>query len=100
CDSIIHYTKNLQTKNNIYPMIGYLNKGDYFYEIRKFELALENYILAYNNTTKSSIYFFALKHRIGLLKTRYGNDKEALELFKDANSYYVKNNYDSTLTQE
>jgi hypothetical protein len=100
-DSIINITKKIKKENKFYPLIGYFNKGDYFYKKRKFYLALENYLLAYNSkVNKNNLnYIFNLKHRIGLLKSRYGKDKEALSLFKDNYKYHIKNKFNKNKPQ-
>lgn len=92
-DSIIKYTKNIKQENKFYPIIGYFNKGDYYYKKRKFGVALDNYLLAHNSDVnkKNLNYVFVLKHRIGLLKSRFGNDKEALKLFKKTHEYHEAN---------
>ena len=94
-DSIVNLTKEIKEENKFYPILGYFNKGDYYYKRRKFNLALENYLLAYNSkVNRNSLnYIFDLKYRIGLLKSRYGNDDDALSLFKDVYKYHIKNKF-------
>ncbi|WP_348737814.1 helix-turn-helix transcriptional regulator [Tenacibaculum sp. 190524A02b] len=92
-DSIIFFGKNLNTK--FYPIIGYFNKGDFYYKKRLFYKALENYLLAdkhsYNNDFR-----YDIKHRLGLLKSRYGKNNEALFLFKEVYKYHLKKQYHKT----
>ena len=97
-DSIINLTKNLKKENKFYPIIGYFKKGDYFYSKRDFSLALKNYLLAHESkiNAKNEGYMFDLKYRIGLLKSRYGNDKDALALFKDIYKHHIKKKYNDT----
>lgn len=97
-DSILLYTKNTKTQNFFYPTIAYFNKGDYFYNHRNFQSALNNYLLAYKShgITKNINLYNEIKHQIGLIKTRYGEDNEALELFKEVHRFYLDQGYDKT----
>jgi len=90
-DSIIFLTKKLKTE--FYPVIGYFNKGDHFYEKRELKRSLENYLFAEKHAVKNSFFHYSIKHRIGLLKSRFGKEKEALYLFKDTYNYHIKNKY-------
>lgn len=93
-DSIISLKKHIRTK--FYPVIGYFNKGDYFYEKRLLKKSLENYLQAEKYAFKDEVFYYDIKHRIGLLKSRFGKETEALNLFKETYNYHLKNNYQKT----
>jgi AraC-like DNA-binding protein len=94
-DSILRYTRDTKIENSFYPTIAYFNKGDYFYKHRNFQSALNNYLLAYKShkITKNINLYNEIKHQIGLLKTRYGEDKEALNLFREVHQFYLDEGY-------
>lgn len=95
-DSIIFISKRIRTR--FYPIIGYFNKGDYYYKKRLFYKSLENYLLAekHTNNNNNNDFYYDLKHRLGLLKSRFGNDKEALKLFKQTYTYHLTKTYNIT----
>ena len=93
CDSMIVYT--MKNQNKFYPALPYSIKANYYYSKRKFSKSLENYLAA-NKAAINNNYLeilYVIKHRIGLLKSRYGEDEEALAIFKEVYSYYEENNY-------
>ncbi|MEQ3500800.1 helix-turn-helix domain-containing protein [Tenacibaculum sp. SSH1-16] len=90
-DSIIESTKLVKTE--FFPVTAYFNKGDYFYKNRLFYKSLENYLLAVKSTSNEK-YSNIIKHRLGLLKSRYNKNKEYLMLLKEVYSYNKRNNYE------
>ena len=86
-DTIIQLTKN--KPSFFHPMIAYFFKGDYYYDRGKYQIALDNYLLAIENTIeRNKVYEHALKASIASVKTRLGEDEEALSLFKEAHDFY------------
>ena len=88
-DSIIEFTKH--NPSSYYPVLGYILKGDYYYEKRELQKSLDVYLFIHNEYKEAiepSLYQH-VKHNIGLLKSRIGKDKEALSLFKEGNKYWV-----------
>lgn len=83
CDSLLKLTK--KNKHTRYPTLAYLEKGNYYFQVKNFRSALDNYILANDYVT---FYTGELKlkslidYNIGLIKGRLGRNKEALEIFK------------------
>lgn len=96
-DSIIQYISKLITKS--YPFMAYFKKGDYYYSKRLYYKALENYLMA-EKSTLNSAYKNGTKHRIGILKSRYGNDDEALVLFKESFKYSLEKYYNKTFIND
>ncbi len=100
-DSILEITKNL--KHRSYPACAYLLKADIYFEHRNFKEAFDNYIRALNlSENKNNYIYYHAKHVIGLLKSRVGKDKEALEIFKEClkferNKYRKNSDYLMTL---
>jgi AraC-like DNA-binding protein len=94
-DSIISFTNSLSKKNKFYPLMAYFNQGNYYYNSKQFDLALESYLLALNSLDlhTNNDMLFTLYHRVGLLKSRYGKEVEALKLFKEVHDYYLLNDY-------
>lgn len=97
-DSILNYTRETKIKNDFYPTLAYFNKGNHYYNKRNFQSALNNYLLAYKSheITKNINLHNEIKHQIGLIKTRYEEDNEALELFKEVHRFYLDQGYDTT----
>ncbi|WP_299119102.1 helix-turn-helix domain-containing protein [uncultured Tenacibaculum sp.] len=93
-DSIIFLTKN--SHSEFYPVIGYFNKGDYYYQKRFFYKSLENYLEAEKHPKNA--YLYDIKHRLALLKSRYGKDEESLLLLKEVYNYYSKKGYEKNST--
>jgi AraC-like DNA-binding protein len=89
-DSIITLTKDIKIENKFHPIIAYFNNGDQYYKEKKFDLALDSYLSALNSNVNISNkeLFYEIKHRIGLLKSRYGDDQEALDLYMEVYNYY------------
>ncbi|WP_438968642.1 helix-turn-helix domain-containing protein [Nonlabens sp.] len=92
-DSIILLTKDLKQENKYHPIIAYFNNGDQYYKEKKFDLALNSYLLALNSEINHSNQelFYEIKHRIGLLKSRYGEDEDALHLYLEVYRFYTNN---------
>lgn len=81
-DSIINLTKN---KSNKYqPSSSYLGKGIFYYNIRDFKSALNNFIKAREFALKheNQVFIFKSNYNIGILKNRLGDNIGALSLLK------------------
>lgn len=92
-DSTIVYTQNKQ--NKFFPAMAYISAGNYYYKDRDFYNSLKNYLKAKKSVddNENPRLRHIIKNRIGLLKSRYGEDKEALQLFKEVYKYYVEQHY-------
>lgn len=90
-DSLISITKNSPDK--FYPGTGYLIKGNYYYEKRDFQNALDNYLMANRFAKKyfNEEFIFKSNHSIGILKERIGESYESLKLHRENFSYSRKN---------
>ena len=86
-DSIIKYTKNLK-KNDFYPSYAYYGKGNYYYTKRQYFNSIDNYLSAFYSVHNNEYLKNSLKYSIGLLKIRYGENNEALKLFKEVSQFY------------
>ena len=106
-DSIICLTKDI--KHFVYPGFGYILKGINYYNLGKYDLALNHYLIAQkyaksNNNIEQILY---IKNLTGKLKNFLGDYSSALVNFKyimqqfnqlNENQYPTKNNlYLSTL---
>ncbi|NER11828.1 helix-turn-helix domain-containing protein [Leptobacterium flavescens] len=90
-DSVIQLTKDNPDK--YYPAASYINKGIHYYNIRAFQKALDNIIIAQNYAKDyyNPSFLFKTNYHIGILKTRMGEYEEALELLRE-NYQYSKEN--------
>lgn len=83
-DSAIFYTKDLK-EDVEFPMKGYFFKGVFLDVKKKYQKAIDNYLLAESFAKRdvNTTYQHHIKFNIGVLKRRIGNHQEALELFKE-----------------
>ena len=87
-DSIIFITKS--NGNKYQPAIAYLTKGFYYYNKGDYVNALENAIKSRSYAKEYINKDLELRsnHYVGVFKTKLGNYKEALTIFKDNLNYY------------
>lgn len=88
CDSIIDLTKNIKG-NNTFPVFGYLQKGNIYYQLGQYKMALNYFLECYDASISSNneIFSLAAQQNIGLLKNKIGEREEALEIFKSHVNY-------------
>jgi len=93
CDSIIKLTKNLNDFE--YPGFGYLSKGIWYNYKGEYKKALDNLLIANEYASKNKNYnqLFYLKNVIGDLKLFWGNNDEALEIFKSQLNLIKQGNF-------
>lgn len=91
-DSSITVCKN--TPSKYYPALSYLNIGVVFYVRGDLNKSLDNYLLALEFSEKfnNESYYYMAKHNIGLLKSKIGEDNDALEVYKDCYDYEKSKN--------
>ena len=91
CDSIIALTE--LKSNEIYPIEAYQLKGDYFFNKKNYNTALDNYLKVSSIAvkTKNEKYILKSKYDIGDLKRRIDEKEGALILFREYLSYSNKN---------
>jgi AraC-like DNA-binding protein len=83
---IIEKTRKLN--NRLYPAYSYFEKGNFFFNKGKKEIAISNYLLAQktlNNNDSLKAFLFT---RIGIAKSRNKEYKEALILLKESMLYF------------
>ncbi|WP_378187577.1 helix-turn-helix domain-containing protein [Aquimarina sp. W85] len=80
-------------KHDRYLCISYLNKANYYFYKRKFQEALDNYLKAKEFSSKFSRLNYLIIQNIGVLKSRLGEDTEALKIFKDNWKFVRQENY-------
>lgn len=113
-DSVILYSKN--SDHYMYPALGYSLKGYWNYEIGNYEEALDAYVLAYQSALKKENIAQQIEtgNAIAVLKNRWGDSKEALEIYKsqlqtiekqpnyktDFKEDYLYNLYNTTLSYQ
>ncbi|MFL1896013.1 helix-turn-helix domain-containing protein [Aquimarina sp. 2-A2] len=90
-DEMINVAKKLNKDR--YICIGFLNKANYYFYKRKFQEALDNYLKAKEFSSKFSRLNFLIIQNIGVLKSRIGEDDEALKIFKNNWEFVQKENY-------
>lgn len=77
-----------------YPANAYFKKASLLsdYDTKN---ALNNYLLALQHATEGNNIYMqnSINHSIGLLKSRIGENKEALVIFKKCHAFYIKYNY-------
>ncbi|MFD2563667.1 helix-turn-helix domain-containing protein [Aquimarina rubra] len=93
-DSIIKIATTFN--NSRYLSLGYSNKAEYYLEKRNFQKSLNNYLNAKKYTEKESRMDLLVEHNIGILKSRLGQNEEALEIFKKSWRKAIKENYKET----
>lgn len=99
-DSIIEL--GTKAKNSKYLALGFLNKADYYFDKKQFEKSLDNYLFAQKFNKNSKRIDLIINQNIGILKSRLGQDREALEMFRHTwqqvnDDYYRKNDPDTYL---
>ncbi|XLS28979.1 helix-turn-helix domain-containing protein [Flavobacteriaceae bacterium M23B6Z8] len=97
-DSLIQL--NIQNPNFHYPGFGYKLKADFFYLKRNFKEALDNYILSQKYARENGHRHLENKVMlsIGLIKSRIGEDREALEIFRKVKGFMDNENYQKNYT--
>ncbi|WP_282086593.1 helix-turn-helix domain-containing protein [Aquimarina algiphila] len=93
-DSIIKISK--KTDNTRFLGMGFLSKGTYYFQKRKFKKALDNFLKAKAYTLDFPRLNYAAEHSIGLLKSRVGEYEEALDIFKENWAHVNKMNLKKT----
>ncbi|WP_298427747.1 helix-turn-helix domain-containing protein [uncultured Kordia sp.] len=90
-DSIIAMT--IKNPNTYYPAIAYEKKGDFYYQKRAYQRALDNYLEFYNYALKFDQKGMVARanYNLGVVKRRTGNTEEAIELYKK-NFVYCQEN--------
>ncbi len=89
-DSIIALTKTRSTE--FYPSLAYYNKARKYYNEGNFKKSFD-YFLKMNEDAKkhnNTVFEYASKRSMGILKSRIGEHEEALETLKDCYAYYSK----------
>lgn len=73
---------------------AYLSKGIAFYALKRHEMALENYLLAWPYIDKSADEYlkYKLKYHIGHVKYYLGKIDQAIDLFNSCLGYFKVNN--------
>lgn len=90
-DTIIQLTKNLKNEN--YPTIAYHDKAVYYVEKRNFKKATDYFLMAIEHNTGSNNdnITFLLNNAMAYLKSRMGENEEALILYKASWEYAIEN---------
>jgi AraC-like DNA-binding protein len=91
CDSIIDLTSNYIIGAS--PMDAYLMKGNYYFNLKNYPLALDNYLMVSNYAIQNNNneYIIKSKYSIAGLKRRINEKDEALKLFKECLSLTLIN---------
>lgn len=92
-DSILNLT--IENSNKDQPCLAYFSKSSILYKRRNFQDASNFALLAYQSADNwNNSYVKNLSARtIGLLKSRLGEEKEALEIFKKCYKLAIENDY-------
>ncbi|WP_286768059.1 helix-turn-helix domain-containing protein [Sphingobacterium sp. UBA865] len=88
-DSTIYASK--LTKNNEKISAAYLEKGVvYYFQYKKYNLALDEYIKAYQYAKNSTDYFYnnRLIYLMGVVNSYMGNYNESLEQFRTTSEFF------------
>ncbi len=84
---------SLKSENNDLISTAYLGKGIiYYFNFKKFELALDEYLKAYHyaKNTRDDYLKHKVKYHLGVVKSYLGYYHEALELFTDCHLFFEK----------
>ncbi len=92
-DSILQFT--IEKPNKDQPCVAYFSKSTILYKRRNFQEALNLALKAQKSAELAdNNYIKNLSARtIGLIKSRIGNEKEALKIFRNCYQQMVKNDY-------
>ena len=90
-DSIIALKINTSDKN--YPAIAYEKKGDFYYDKRVYQNAIDNYLqfFAYAKKHDQKEMISRANYNIGVVKRRMGNIQEALLLYRKNYAFTKRN---------
>ncbi len=90
-DSIIYVSK--QNPNKIFPAFAYAKKAGFYLLKEEIDKSLENYLLMlkYGKLYNNIDYIYEAKLRIGMIRNRLGNNKEAIKYNLDVYNYYNNN---------
>lgn len=94
-DSSITVSKDL---NDIkYPMVSYSNLGVLYSNMGEYTKSMEAYLngLEYSKKNKNIDFIHIIKHNIARLKSKIGEDKEAIKIFKSVLDYENSSNVNS-----
>ena len=83
-----------KTKDPSFISMAYLGKGIvYYFNFRKFDKALDQYLLATKNAeyTENEYLKWRIKYQIGVVKSYLGYSKEALDYFKECLQFFEAN---------
>ncbi len=97
-DSIIQIAK--LSNNKRYLCSGNMRKGDYYFEKAIYDKALDNYLIAKKYADGYPQLNILLDYNIGVIRSRLGDDEEALEVFKKSWKYVNENNFRETSNEE
>ncbi len=90
-DSIIFISNELK-RHNTFPALGYLMKGNAYFNLGELQKASDQYILAqkYTEKNKNETMYAGVKLCIGLIKNNLGEKEDALQIFKEYINYVQK----------
>ncbi|WP_299122151.1 helix-turn-helix domain-containing protein [uncultured Winogradskyella sp.] len=90
-DSIISLSR--ENSNKYFPTLAYYSKANFYYEKRDFKKAMDNVLesLFYSKKHNDKDNIAACNLLIGLLKSRIGENNNAVKILKD-NYYYIEKN--------
>lgn len=93
CDSLIFMANSMHSQ--LHLVIGYYYKGRHQNAQRNFKSSLKNKLKSYalSKELQNEEFSNSIKQSIGILKTRIGEQKEALDIFKETHSFIIKNNF-------
>ncbi len=96
-DTSIRISKNLEHPR--YPAYQYSSKGGFYLGKWNYEKALDNYLMAlhYAKKNKNEDYQYLTQHNIGIIKSKLGKHKEALDIFKECLAYEERIGVEDTL---
>ncbi len=100
-DSSIAIGKKI--KRNDYPEISYSNLAWVYFQMGNYDESLELFLqaLKYANQTNNKKFYYISKHNIALIKTKVGEQEEAIKIFKEVNQHnidYKSTDWDRVIT--
>lgn len=92
-DSSIAVSRNLQGTK--YPMVSYSNLGAVYSNLGEYPKAMEAYLkgLEYSEKNDNKDFTHIIKHNIARLKSKIGDDDEAVNIFKSVLDYNESSGY-------
>ncbi len=95
-DSVIVCTKNLD-KHKVYPALGYLQKGNTYFNNGQYKKALNEYIRGSELAkTRNRTQYMTIRFNIGLLRNLLDEREESMSIFREYLAYVDHSSFEDS----